>query len=204
MLLTSFNLYDCTYRTRLSTLQSVLTQSSVMGEQTPGEARSPWLLNIIPSCLLVVYLSLCGILLKTAYGNFPARSALSLASPVGLQDEEKHFICRVLISKARGIDRCLLLAVLMTSKFDIRPLARAFWLVALCLPLERPLPPALLIKLSYGGELHHPPGTESLAPSSCHCLPKWKRRGYLMCTKWDCRRKRRKKIWFLVEAPQQI
>jgi len=78
----------------------------------------------------------------------------------------------------------------MTSKFDMRPLAKASWLVALCLSPETLLPPALLIKLSYGSEVQRLPRTESPAPSPCHCLPQWKRRVYLMCTKWDCRRKK--------------
>lgn len=63
-----------------------------------------------------------------------ASSGLSLAHPEGL-DEEEQFICCVLASKAYGIAHCLLLAILMTSKCDRRPLAEASWTVALCPPL---------------------------------------------------------------------
>lgn len=93
MLFTSLNLYDCTYRPRLGTSQSVLTQASIEGGRIPGEAPSPWLLNIVPSRLLVVYLSLIWILLEKCLW----KSLRALASPWpllrGTSDEEEHFIC---------------------------------------------------------------------------------------------------------------
>lgn len=133
MLLTGFN---WAYHFRLNTSQSVLIQGSIEGRWIPGEARSLQLLNIIPSCLSVVYLSSCWILLKNAYGNLNEVWPLSGLS-CGSLDEEEHFIYCVLISQAHGIGQCLLLAILMTSKFDMRPLAKASWLVAPCLSPER-------------------------------------------------------------------
>lgn len=56
------------------------------------EVRSPPLLNIMPSSLPVVYLSLCWILLKNAYGNLLEVWPLSGLS-CGTSDEEEHFLC---------------------------------------------------------------------------------------------------------------
>lgn len=75
-------------------------------------------------------------LLKNAYGDLCEVWPLSGLSS-GTPDEEEHFICCVLTSEARGTGQCLLLAILMTSKFDIRPLAKASWLVARCHSPER-------------------------------------------------------------------
>lgn len=76
------------------------------------------------------------VFIKNAYGNLREACPLS-GLPGGTSDEEEHFICCVLTSRARGIGRCLLLAILMTSKFDMRPLAKASRLVAVCLSPER-------------------------------------------------------------------
>ena len=91
-----------------------------------------------PGCLSFIMLDF---LLKNAYGNLCELWPLAGLS-CGTSDEVEHFICCVLTSKARGVGQCLLLAILMTSKFDIRPLAKASWLVARRLSPERLLPPA--------------------------------------------------------------
>lgn len=122
---------------RLNTSRSVLTQESIERGQIPWERRSLWLLNSTPSCSSVVYLSLCLILfknnIKKANGNLWPLSGLSC----GTSDEEEHFICCALSSRAHGIGQCLLLAILMTSKFDMKPLGKASCLsVALCLSPE--------------------------------------------------------------------
>ena len=68
------------------------------------------------------------------------RPGLSLASRWPLLwdfDEEEHFICSVFTRKSHSIGQRLLLAILMTTKFDMRPLTRAAWSVALSHSPER-------------------------------------------------------------------
>lgn len=88
----------------------------------------------IPTSRLFIF-HYAGFLLKNAYGNLCELWPLSGLSS-GTSDEEEHFICCVLSSNAHGIGQCLLLAILMTSKFDMKPLAKTFWLVAQCLSPE--------------------------------------------------------------------
>lgn len=118
-------------------MQSVLKQGSSEREEIPGEGGKKSTVNkyrtiLPPSCLSFIMPDF----IKNAYGNLCEVWPLSGLS-CGTLDEEEHFICCVLTSKAHGFGQCLLLAILMTFKFDMRALAKASWLVALCLSPER-------------------------------------------------------------------
>lgn len=133
-------------------------------KRLPREAGSPQLLNIIPSCLPVVYLSLCWILLENPLVNFHERWPLFGLS-AGTSHEVEQFICSVLTTSEAHSRR--LLAVLMTSKFDMRRHAKACRLVDLCLsPKRLTTASCSLIKLSSGTEPHKSPGTR-VAGSIC-------------------------------------